>query len=350
MKKGLLALTVFSTLSTLSLKAGVCCGDPCCPPPCDPCCDPCSEHLFVERCQLFITGEFLYWTTDVGAMDYAVKMDKTTTARETFAIGDYKVADYDWRPGYRVALAWYNYPKYWEVTGQYTWLFDKGSDSTRVATPGETGLFLNPTVNTETTGLFRRARSLVDLHYHLGDLYVARVFDPNPHLRMRVYGGFTAAYIEQSWKKRYSDFLGNFDRLKDKWHYWAGGFRMGVTSDWFWGNCFYVTGRVSFATLIGSYKNESIQVQNGDLLVRDSTYKDHRFSFHTQFIIGPSWQMPCDCWSIEIFAGYEFNVWLNLHETIRTGRATPQNAQKETSHNRGVLGMQGLTARLTLGF
>jgi len=339
MKKTFLAL---STVSTLALCAQE--YDPCCY---EDICDPCREHLFVERSQLFIHTEFLYWAVEEGVLDYAVRMDQSTSADDTFAIGDYKVADFDWRPGYRVALSWYNCPHYWEVSGQYTWLYDKGSNTSFA--PDDPDRFLNPTWQTITSGPFRKATSLIDVHYHVGDLFFARIFDPNPHLRMRLLGGLTTAYIQQSWKIRYSDFEGGFDHVKNKWRFFGGGIRLGTTVDWFWGCQFYFTGKVNFATLLGTYKNEARQITTDDVIVRDAEYDDHRFSFHAQFILGPSWQKPCECWSIELFAGYEFNIWLNLQEIIRSDLSPVPDA-KESRHANGLFGTQGLTARLTLGF
>lgn len=312
------------------------------PPPC------CPEHLFVERSQYFVHGEFLYWTVEEGTLDYAIRMNKSTSSFQSFGIGDYKTADYDWRPGYRIAVSYYRCPKYWEATAQYTWLYDRGSDS--ATKPEETDRYLNPTRTTQSFGVFETAKSLIDLHYHVGDLNAARVFDPNPHLRLRVLGGLTAAYIEQSWKMRYTDNLGESERVKEKWRFWGGGFRMGVAADWYLGCQFYLTGRTTFAALIGTYKNEEIQTQGASkLLLSDATYDDHRFSVHGQFLLGPSWQIPCDCWSFELFAGYEFNVWFNLQERIRTLLDTPMSS-KETLYANGLLGLHGLTLRLTLGF
>lgn len=342
MKKIVLAFTCFSSISTLSLVAQeddyYCCEDPC---------DPCREHLFVERSQFFINTEFLYWTVEEGVLDYAVRMNKSTTGDPTFAIGNYKIADYDFRPGYRVSIAWYNCPKYWEATAQYTWLYNKGSNS--AFDPSEEDRFLNPTWQTISQGPFQKASSLIDLHYHVGDLIIARVFDPNPHLRMRLLGGLTSSYIEQSWKIRYRNFDDEFDRVKNKWRFFGGGVRLGTTIDWFWGYQFYLTGRANFATLLGTYKNEARQITTDKVLVRDATYDDHRFALHGQVMLGPSWQKPCECWSIEAFVGYEFNVWLNLQEIIRSDLSDIENP-KETRHARGLFGLHGLTARLTLGF
>lgn len=356
MKRFLFApLFAFGLLSAMSLLSADEASDPCMPASCNPCdpCDPCEDpckQFFVERCQWFVTGEFLYWAVNTSALEYSVRSTHSNTAPMTYAVGKYQVADYDFCPGFRVAVAWYNYPKYWEVTGQYTWLRDKGNDS--ATAPGKPGEFLNPTWDTFAVGDFTKASSHLQFDYQLGDLFVARIFDPNPHLRMRVLGGLTAAWIEQKWKVTYHDDMNEVEKVQNNWRFWGGGIRVGLTADWFWGHQFYFTGRTTVATLLGTYKNTYKQTTSAsfDTSIGDATYDDHRFALHSQILLGPSWQLPCECWSIEIFAGYEFNIWFNLHELIKVSQISFNTAPKATNHSNGLLGTQGLTARLTLGF
>ncbi|NGX46847.1 MAG: hypothetical protein K1000chlam3_00214 [Chlamydiae bacterium] len=336
MKKALLALSIIGSLP-LSARELWC---EQCEPECEPCC---QEQLFVERSQIYVSAEFLYWTVEEGTMDYALRETIAPSNDATFATGKYKTADYDWKPGYRVGLSYYNCPKYWEMTAEYTWLFDKGSNQV-------TSDFIRPTRLTNALGPFSSAKSLIDLHYHVGDLYATRVFDPNPHLRLRLLGGLTAGYIEQSWKIRYKNFLDISERIKEKWRFWGGGLRMGVRADWFWGCQFYLTGKTTFATLIGSYKNEETQKRPSDnVFFGNAKYDDHRFAMHAQFLLGPSWQIPCDCWSFELLAAYEFNVWFNLHERIRSTSAIFDDSI-ESLYANSLFGTQGLTLRLNVGF
>ncbi len=336
MKKALIALTL-SSLVPLSLSARTLMCEQCEPQP-EYCCD---EQLFVERSQCFVHGEFLYWTVEEPALDYAVKT-KPSQAANTFAFGDFQINDFKYRPGFRVAVSYYRCPRYWEAWAQYTWLHDKGDDSTTAP--------LNPTRVTATTPPFASAQSSIDLDYHVGDLYVARVFDPNPHLRLRLYGGATGTYIDQDFKNRYTNVQGDFDQVKEQWRFWGAGLRLGLAADWFWGCQFYLTGRTSFATLAGRYENKTFQTTGvQELQIANSKFKDTRLTFNAQFLVGPSWQIPCDCWSFELFAGYEFNIWLNLQKRM-ISEFGPPDATKEIATSSGLLGLHGLTVRLTLGF
>nr|NGX26890.1 hypothetical protein [Chlamydiota bacterium] len=81
----------------------------------------------------------------------------------------------------------------------------------------------------------------------------------------------------------------------------------------------------------------------------NAKYDDHRFAMHAQFLLGPSWQIPCDCWSFELLAAYEFNVWFNLHERIRSTSAIFDDSI-ESLYANSLFGTQGLTLRLNIGF
>lgn len=336
MKRILLTLASLSLFSTLSARELWC--EQCEAPP-EPCC---HTQLFVERSQVFANASLLYWTANEGVLDYAVKTGQESNLTNTFALGHYKKAHYHMRPGFRVAVTYYRCFKYWDVTGEYTWFQTHGSS--HINSP------LNPTRQTATTAPFRSASSSIRLHYQVTDIYAARVFDPNEHLRVRAYTGLTMAIINQNWKAVYTNFFDDFDRVKEKWSYWGGGIRIGSTVDWWWCSRLYFTGKFSSAVLIGDYKNKTVQTNgNLDLLLSDAKYNHTRAVFHTQFMLGPSWQKPYDCWSYEIYLGYELNLWFNLHERIRTEFNAP-NATKATFYSDSLLGLQGLTLRATFGF
>lgn len=315
-----------------------------------------DPNLFVHHRQICLNTEFLYWTVNEGATDYALRMNQPAWGpTEAFAKGTYKIADYNWCPGFRVAVTWYNAPRFWETWGQYTWLYASGHQTAHK--PSADNLFLNSTWGIITSSPLAEASSNLSLHYQLADLLVARVFDPNPHLRLKLFGGATLGYIQQKWKLRYENFALESDQIHNHWRYLGGGIRFGLCVDWFWTHRFYFTGKTSFATLMGNYVNHSSQhttanptgLNNPELSVRSPDWEDYRFAFHAQFLLGPSWQRPFECWSIEVFAGYEFNVWLNIDEVYRSSQSGPSNT-KETWINYGVFGLQGLTARLTIGF
>jgi hypothetical protein len=314
-----------------------------------------EENKFDMRQKIFGSAEFLYWTVQEGALDYAIHMKNPAPAAPIFGTGNYKIANFNWAPGFRVVAGFYRAPHYWEVFGQYTWFYAKNSN--RTFAPSGAGEFLNATWAEMTTPPLHSAESHIDIHYHVGDLLVTRVFDPNPHLRMRWVGGMTTAFIDQNWKIDYNNFLGGFDHIKSKWKFAGGGLRLGITVDWFWTGEIFLTGKASIATLVGAYHNRAKQTTNAagfdpDVPVRNVLYNSPRFAFHSQILLGPSYQTSfCrpGLWDFELFVGYEFNAWFNLQEVYRTGLSTGGFA-KETNLETGVLGFHGASIRATIGF
>jgi len=312
-----------------------------------------DSNLFRKEDEVFFTNiEFLYWTIAEGALDYVIKTKRPASFNTMFAYGDMECSSFGWDPGFRVNIGYFNAPNYWEAVAQYTWLkvskgnhIDKPDDPSRFLTGTWPHIFLAP---------MERAKYRIRNLYNVLDLVVNRVFHPNPHLRLRILGGLTGAFIGQKWK---IDYLsgGSYSQIYNRWRFRGGGLKLGISFDWFWRKDFYLTGKTSFASLIGGYKNQARQITNTGVLggsglpVRDVTLTDARLTYTTMFSLGPSWQKNFECSRFEIFAGYEFTNWFNLQEVYRSTSGSPEEG-KETWLNRGLFSLHGLTTRLTIDF
>lgn len=315
-------------------------------------------YRFSTRQKYFANVEFLYWKVKESSLEYAVKMDHAAASTSpVFANGNYKIAEFNWDPGFRASFGFYRAPHFWEMFWQYTWFYTKGSNHSRHNLASNK--FINSSWETITSAPLSDATSRIDFHYQVGDYLVTRVFDPNPHLRMRFVGGITAAFIDQCWKVNYFNFTNDFDEIKNKWRFVGGGLRLGMTVDWYLSWELYFTGKASLGTLIGPYKNQARQrtsISTGgydpNIPIRDVTYNDARVAFNSQILLGLSYQNTfgeCSPWDLELFTGYEFNGWFNLHEVYRSSFSAP-NAFKETNLNTGGIGLHGYTFRATIGF
>jgi hypothetical protein len=327
----------------------------------EPCPPPHSRYdcdLFNKDIDAYIMdAEFLYWTVDEGALDYAEKMTGPawSSTDTSYAFGKVKTATFNFDPGFRVAVGYFNAVKYYEVYGQYTHLISRGKNS--VEPPTGANEFLTGTFPQITTLPLSHAHSDIFFDYNTFNLIINRVFVTNPHLRLRLSGGGTCAWIHQDWKVQYYDGTNHNTTIRNRWNYIGGGLYVGVKSDWFWGSSIYLTGSASLSALIGSYRNRAKQTTtfqptpgaNTALPVRNSDYKDTRPALCTQFMIGPSWQKNLGCHRMEVFAGYELAVWLGLQEIRRSSGGTPSQA-KETWLATSALALQGLTARVTFDY
>ncbi len=314
-----------------------------------------------ERKVLFLNAEFLWWTVNEGALDYAIKMKKPAWGTPTDAVGHYKRAEFDWDPGVRFSFGYFNAPHFWDAQIQYTYFYSAGKETAKA--PHESTLFLNgtwPQPNPSGLVPLAEADSSIGIMLNLIDMIMTRRFHPNPHLRIRVQGGPTIAFINQKWEIHYRDTAGNKSRLNNKWHFVGAGLRLGSIFDWFMGKGgYYLTAGGSIAFLGGDYHNTSKQTSNfagagfdPSLKLRNAHYQDTRLIPHFAIYGGPSWQQSFKKIRTEIFIGYEFNLWANLHEVLRTSFDTSASptAPKLTSLDSAWLGLQGITFRWNLDF
>ena len=302
---------------------------------------------------VFVNGEFLYWTADSPDLEYAFQTDQTI-AQINYGLGDYKFANYDYKPGFRLALGWFNAPSFWQTYLQFTWMRITGSNSANRSEPFDQPLVGAFPQNVILGQELASASSSIKLNHELGDLIIARVFCPNPHLRLRLFGGFTGGRIKQSWNVTYTDVTNQEERIFNQFRFLGAGLRLGVDFDWFWSCNFYLTAKVSTAPLLGKYKNiGTINADTGGFPYQDVKYDQTRGAYNVQAYIGPSYQYNLDCSRIEFFAGYELNSWFNVLEIVRPSEVL-FNQRLITEHiahiNSGMFLLHGLSARFTWDF
>lgn len=338
----------------------------CCPPCLPRCqeveCIPCPDLYQIGRPTVFTNFEFLYWQVLEGALDYAFRMTRPTWGpTSSYVQGREKRAKFKYQPGFRASIGYFNAPKYYEGWIQYTWLYDKGSNS--ATQPTVPGASLLSTFPTQFTVPIAQATSHVDFHYHVIDLLADRIFVPNPHLRVRVFGGIPLTYQKQKWEVTYTNTEGNTSTVQNRWRFYGGGLKIGTNLDWYWGPHIYMTALFSSGLVLGNYHNQVIGKttaipapgDNPDVAYMDGLRKEPRLAYTVQCLLGPSYQQNFCKFRMEIFAGYEFNAWFNLQEIYRSTQLTSAGIAAalgftQTIQETGLLALQGLTARLTLDF
>ena len=294
--------------------------------------------------------ELLYWKAMEGVMNYAFKTDSVEPAGTTSAIGQYENATYGMDPGFRLALSFFRAPHYWEVWAQYTRMTSHGSNHITAPTGGNQ--YLDPVwqasspIGADQT--LSEADSSLHLNYNVVDYNFDRVFQPNPHLRLRLIGGLTGAWINQNTNIDYSYLSGDSSSVQLKWNYWGGGFRFGFMGDWYWFEDFYMTSRFTLAGFVGPYKNNNRQTSDG-IVTRNTRYDDTRAVMNMQLMVGPSWQKVFGKTRLELFAGCEYNIWGNLQEVYDTPPQLPTTSRGAII-NKGDLSFIGLTTRATMNF
>lgn len=325
--------------------------------PCEECIPP-SPDLFRACVPVYTSHlEFLYWTIAEGSLNYALKMRHPAWSEVTpsYAQGRFESGTFGLDPGFRVGLQYFRAPHYWELKLEYTRLTCRGDD--HAFKPGATNEYLTGTWPQIIPFPLTRATSHLHFNYNTVDLMADRVFFPNPHLKLRVIGAMTAAWMDQQWVIHYYDTASNNTKIGNRWGFIGGGLKTGSLIDWYWTGNLYMTGMGAFSVYLGKYTNHSIQTTNYQpdptanpaIPVRDTSYQDVRPTFSVQMVLGPSWQKNYTKARIEIFAGFETNLWFNLQEIYRS-TANPAALDKQTWVESSVMALYGLTTRLTIDF
>lgn len=281
------------------------------------------------------------------------------TAEDPLVATKIKNMEWQWRPGFRVTVGYFNAPKYWEVMGQYTFFYDKGKR--HLKTPGtgsqqylhmvsylpqQTAMGYtsdaNPITSIQASG---------DLYYNDLSTLVSRNFYPNPHLRLRVIGGLTSMWSHLTSQTK-NTFLNIENEVISRFHtkYWGVGFRMGAGADWYWGKDFYLTGKVFWSIVTGRWNTSNkISLSDKTLITapHDAAYKTVQ---NFQFLFGPSYQKSYTKTRLELFVGYEFNAWLNALTTYSYLNEQHPQGWLNPQVNFQDLVLTGVNIRLTLDF
>lgn len=315
-----------------------------------------------DQSVFFVNAEFLYWIVNEGAVDYAVKMNEPawSSTFDTYAVGNYQNAHFEWAPGFRVNFGHFNAPHFWDVVIQYAYVPARGRR--HVHAPKKSGEYLNGTWAQPDVGMgtppapLEKASCHMNLKYNVLDLLFTRRFDPNEHLRIGISGGLTSAIIFQKMKIFYEDINDQHSHASNRWRFEGAGLRAGVKVDWFMGWNIYMTGQLSTGILSGWYKNTSYQKTSATIPgantsrpFSDTHFHDNRLTYMAQFLLGPSWQKVFKNVRTELVFSYEMNIWTNLQEIRRSGFA-PATDAKPTFINSSNISLQGLTLRLNVDF
>jgi len=302
---------------------------------------------------VFVNGEFLYWIASCGNKQYAFQYDRAVAGQINYGLGKYVFSKYDWDPGFRVAIGWFNAPKTYQVIGQFTWIKINNTNQINRSAPFDQPFVAAfPQYDTLNGQELSSAKSKIKLNHELGDLIISRVWVPNLHCRLRLLGGLTGGEIQQKWSIFYTNVISEVEKVYNRWKFTGIGIRLGLDMDWFWTRHFYLTGKASCAPFIGKYKYLG-QISVDSTQYADFKYDQHRGAYNFQIYLGPSYQRSFTNNRFEIFAGYELNGWYNVHEVIinsLVSNGTYLSKEIVPIINKGLFLMHGLTARLNIDF
>jgi len=279
----------------------------------------------------FVYGDFLYWLPEVTSLDYAFEdvrnVNQVLGPRKVFS------ADYDWAPGFRVG-AGYHFNNPWDLEAAYTHLHAHGSDSTHnnIVFPTETF-----TVGAKLLvdsfygdGLLSRAKSKIELKYHVFTFDLGRKFVAEKNLLLRGRMGIIAARITQSFDNNYLPVIGTLPPVDTiplfanvDWKIDGAGLRLGLDFDWNFWRGFSVLASGSIAELLMRQKIDTktlFDTQNATDRNNHVKFREQRIVPMADLGLGLGWETsPERWWQFKTSIGYQFTIWWNINDIKRWG-------------------------------
>ncbi len=298
---------------------------------------------------------FLYWTVYETNLEYAISPTITGAAGSgehsiQGALGNYKAADFDWKPGCRVKLGYVNHDDL-EVLGQYIFYYSKGFNSVDGPTSGTTAL--NSAFDTTTANRVIKLTSKINLHYHVPDLLVAKrgsLFS-NGCTILGIFGGLKGAFIKQSWvTKQYALVATDIETTKTDWKYSGGGVTVGADLQQQLGAGFQFLANLQGSSLLGRWKQSQTEtVTIFEDPMESYTMKKTKFVETFQYALGFGWMYDTKNIGIRLSALYEAQTWFNLHDIIIPFESSFFGGKVTTIRNNNTT-LHGLTASLGIYF
>jgi hypothetical protein len=327
--------------------------DPCCPPP-DSCVNcaqlwpsrgpnwivtPNAGPCVSNGADIFVTGEFIYWTTRQDHLGFALVTGKSK--------GSIAHPNWRFRPGFKVGLGMLFDHDGWDIYANYTWLRPHDIKKEVSASSSKVLLDLIWGVGpTPAGGFLERVRGKWDLNFNVLDLELGRNFFISRHLQLRPYFGLKGTWQEQ---EMHIAFLGSspegpfMNGSENHLDYWGVGILTGLDTAWHFTKSFSFIGEMALSALW-----EGFEAKRRDFILptlpKAPFFKD---CFHTikpvvELFLGLRWEMwyCCDAYHMSLEAGWEEQWWAGQNQFIQ--------ALVET--HLGDLSLQGFTFKARFDF
>ncbi len=333
----------------------------------------------------YVDGSFIYWQMLQDNMEVAFVDTLTNTSyigatSGTEVAGNFAQTDFQYKPGFKVAVGMNFDLDHWDSRSEYTMLHSQVSTTTNGGlssvddsqlpvfnTVGVPAQFINNAYDTVSN----KWRSNLDI----GDIDLGRTYHVGMNLSFRTAFGARAAWIRQSLTTSsvnlsfahtqtatspVAQSLGTLS-TSDRTHSWALGPRAKVMTNWLIGQGIRFYGVAGADVLYTKYHLQtkasflpSATVANNNVvtgvpITNTSTSRSMALRTHVDMELGLGWGSYFDNnnWHIDLSAGYGFQVFFdqNMFQN-QNGAFSPATAK--TSN--GNLYAQGLTANMRIDF
>ncbi|MBS0620006.1 MAG: hypothetical protein JSS61_00910 [Verrucomicrobia bacterium] len=292
---------------------------------------------------VFLTGEWLFWTTRQGGMEYATARASTSPGVFTHAVS--RKVNFDYQSGFRVGLGVHLPQDRWDIYANYTDFRPDHSSNT------EGSVFpLLLYQGQFSTSNVTDASAEWHIAFQNLEVEIGRAYYIGKSLSFRPHIGFKGAWIDQRAHFEYQGGdvpAGGKYHVKTKNDFKGAGPRIGLESEWHLGCGFSLFGNMAAALILGQFNLKQDQKQQGIDVIEMHTVLNLAAPT-VQLVAGLEWDRNFyhDRCHFGIGAGFEAQYWWRQNQMERFTDST-QPIYVRTSED---LSLYGLTLRARVDF
>ncbi len=352
-----------------SLLHAECCDDPC-RPPVESCVDcaqlwpskgpnwivtPNAGPCVRDGADIFVTGEFLYWTVREDHLGFALRSGLSSTSTGTATTihrGTILHPNWKFSPGFKVGLGMLFDHDGWDIYANYTWLRprDIEKEVTISSDEGASDLLIDYLwgvgVNFVGTA-YHTAKTHWNLNFNVIDLELGRNFFVSRYLQMRPYFGLKGTWQEQENHLLFDASLSETRMIRmceNRMRNWGVGILAGLDTAWHFTKSFSFVAEVAASAL---WEGFEVHRRDVDIQLFPISFPFFKNNFHTikpvlEFYLGLRWEMwyCCENYHLSLEAGWEEQHWSDQN----------QFAQFAVESRQGDLCLQGFTLKARFDF
>ncbi len=293
-------------------------------------------------CNLFVFGEYLYWTANEDGLYFAQTGLGSGTGDfpQKGSIdfnGRLKKIDPKWESGLRIG-AGLNFPKEgYDIAFYWTWYSTKSHESAHSESGSLLPLWAEPDFNPFTAATEAKARWKLDLNVF--DLEWGRSSWFGGHFSLRPFFGLRGAWIEQNLKTHYAYATSPivFGDLHSNSDFRGGGLRAGGDARFALPCGFAVYGIASGSLLYGQL-NADLRFKEDEVTIARTKDRFWKGLSSLQLGMGFGWDthFAKDRLHIELHVGWESNLWFSVNQMnhfmneLRKGSYFKENSNLST--------------------
>ena len=303
---------------------------------------PVTPAITPDTVDAILSADFIWWKTTIDNLQFTASGIATaSTNGQPVGSGSFNNANFNYQPGFKVALGFTTGHDGWDLIAEYTWL--NPGEKTKSSTLGSNGLMGSfPTVfSNGSAGNFalRSATAELKHHFNVVDLMLGRNFFISKFLSLKPQVGWKFAWLKDKYQVNYTTYSGPYASSTEfEQSTFATGIRAGLGTLWHFDRHFGLYGDIFFSGLWDWTTTSEDQTTNNVVTVNNSA------TFQTmipvlEFGLGfdyTTWFCQDTC-QFSMRAGWEQQAWIN-YSTIDNGYFL----------TKGNMNMQGLTIKLGL--